>query len=329
MHTPYKIKNETSSKISLLSLFFTCIIVLYHSDLRYMYPFMSELTSIAISYFFYISAFFFYKDISNDNYKIRLKKRCFTLLLPYLLWNVIYLLLHIKNYEFTLHNLIYNFTIQPLCTPSWYLPTLFLFFLPAPLFYWCFKRKISTVILFAVSCIIAYLGYLHFQLQLYEIPYIGGYIIRMFQYYLPYLFGAFIGYHFSDKINVTFGKSIIGIASSCIMAILLLYNIPPILRWLFLMLLPVTIWEALPDKLFCSKKLIAYIAMPAFFINMAHCYLHSLWHITPLSGYFTSEKIYMFANIGLTLLTCYLLYYLLHWICPKFLGILTGNRNRK
>ncbi|WP_374708419.1 hypothetical protein [Bacteroides thetaiotaomicron] len=54
--------------------------------------------------FFFFSGFFFFRKLekwSLDFYHLQLKKRVISLLLPYLLWNILMILaVYIKNYAF-------------------------------------------------------------------------------------------------------------------------------------------------------------------------------------------------------------------------------------
>ena len=105
------LSKEISKKLSLFMLGFIFIVVLFHSEFRYVYPFIEDLTAISTSYFFCISAFFFYRGLHSENTLARLKKRCITLLLPYILWNLIYIVLYLRIYKFSFEHIIRSITI--------------------------------------------------------------------------------------------------------------------------------------------------------------------------------------------------------------------------
>ncbi len=323
------ISDEVSRKFSFYMLGFIFIVVLFHSDFRFFYPFIEDLTAVSTSYFFCVSAFFFYRGLSEENMKARLKKRCVTLLLPYLLWNLVYMLLYIGKYSFSVSNIIRNFTVDPLCTPSWYLLTLFIFLLPAWLIKRAFTNSYSTVILLGAAIVISYLGYIRFQLPVAQIPILGGYLVRMAEYLVPYLLGGIIGTRFSEKINVGWKNCIVGVISSCVIIVLLKNNIPVEMRWILWMILPLILWEAVPEKIFSCLGFLHWFTEPAFLINMTHCYFLLIWQIILSNMGLSEGKTFAFFYVISALASSYILYYLLKLLVPKLLNILTGSRVKK
>ena len=71
-----------------------------------------NLSRIRNPLFFFFSGFFFFRKLekwSLDFYHLQLKKRVISLLLPYLLWNILMILaVYIKNYAF-----IFLFSMEP------------------------------------------------------------------------------------------------------------------------------------------------------------------------------------------------------------------------
>jgi len=302
---------EISLKFSLFSLGFVFIVILFHSDFRYYYPFIEDLTAVSTSFFFCVSAFFFYNGLEKGNIAARLRKRMVTLLLPYLLWNLIYLLLHIKFATLSAPYILRAFTVSPLCTPSWYLLTLFLFLLASPVVMRALQKTGSTVFLLLAGMGISYLGYLRFQVELASVPVIGGYLIRMTEYITPYLIGALIGYKFSKKLHVTWKHCVIGLLCFGTILGLLLCNIPSELRYLLWVLLPLALWEAIPEKIFAHIHFIRIFTGPAFWINMTHCYLLSVWADILAKVQLTMNIYGVAVQVVLTVITAYVLYVLL------------------
>ncbi len=317
---------EISLKLSFFKFIFILIVVLFHSNFRYYYPFIEDLTAISTSYFFCVSAFFFYRGLNSENIGSRFKKRCIGLLLPYFLWNTIYLLFNINVHKFTLSQIISGFTISPFCTPSWYLLTLFIFLLAAPLLQRVLIKKYSTIIILLLGISISYLGYIHYQRELATIPYIGGYLVRMAEYLTPYLFGSIIGIWLDNKLQVTRSRALGGFIGCCIIILLLFCNIAPTIRWFLWVLFPIVLWEALPESIFVHTKLIRTLTEPSFLINMLHCYLLFILGILTEKTTIITGKSLSALNVLLTLAFSYIIYYLLKLLLPKFLQILTGNR---
>lgn len=320
------LSKEITNKLSFFRWGFILIVVLFHSDFRFFYPFIEDLTAVSTAYFFCASAFFFYRGLSNENIAERLRKRCFTLLLPYFLWNIIYIILYLKIYNFTFSSVLQGFTITPFCTPSWYLLTLFIFFIPAGLIKRALSKAYSTVILLIFGVIISYLGYIRFQQELATIPAVGGYLVRMAEYLTSYLIGGIMGTWFDKKIYVTWKECWIGAISSCTVIFLLKWDIPVEMRWLLWMIFPLILWKAVPETIFGNVRISCLFTEPFFWINMSHCYLLFAWGTITTKMGFVTGKYLVALNLILTLAVSYALYYLLKLFIPKVLQILTGNR---
>ena len=56
------------------------------------YFFCDSITRFAVPMFFMLSGITFFKDYSNKKYFTKIKSRLFTLVIPYLLWNTIWML---------------------------------------------------------------------------------------------------------------------------------------------------------------------------------------------------------------------------------------------
>lgn len=323
------LSTEVSQKFQFFKLGFILVVVLFHSDFRYYFPLIEDLTVISTSYFFCVSAYFFYKGLDDQNIGARLKKRCMTLLFPYLLWNMIYTILYLGIHNITFSSVIYGFTVTPLCMPSWYLLTLLIFLIPAPFIKRCFDKAYSTVVMLILGILISYLGYIRFQQELASIPVVGAYMVRMAVYFTPYLLGGIIGFWFDEKIYVSPKKCLFGRISSCVILFLLLCNIPTEIRYLLWVLFVFTLWKSVPEQIFGYTKFLTFFTEPALTINMVHCYFLFLFGtIMTKTGYITGK--YLSAlNVALTLIAAYVFYYLLKLLMPKTLNILTGNRIKK
>lgn len=318
---------EVSRKFSFFMLIFIFIVVLFHSDFRYFYPFIEDLTAVSTAYFFCASAFFFCRGLSGKNSVENLKKRCVTLLLPYFLWNLIYMILYFRADNFTFSGVIKGFTVNPICAPTWYLLTLFIFFVFVSLTKRMFCKTYLTVAVFLAGVLISYLGYIRFQQELATIPVVGGYLIRMAEYFTPFLIGAVVGNWFEEKIYVGWKNCVVGGISSVAILVLLLWGMPTEVRWFLWVLLPLTLWEAIPEKIFTNAGLLQVLTEPAFFINMVHCCLLVMWKAVMGSTGFVTGKHLAAVNVILTLAVSYGLYYLLRLLMPGTIKVLTGNRS--
>ncbi len=132
--------------------------------------FMARFTNVAIPFFFLISGFLFFNNIIEiNNCLLKIKKRFTTLLIPYLLWNLLLLLLcialskipalkaqlkHTYGLEYSLSWIVAKLTFKPIVGQFWYIRTLFLFILSSPLYLFAFKSRICSFLALLLSIVI-------------------------------------------------------------------------------------------------------------------------------------------------------------------------------
>lgn len=105
---------------------------------------ITNMTSIAVPYFFLISGFFFFKHsyCNKENYFSMVKKKFFTLFIPFCIWNLlaIYPLWFggkiVKEEYWFLY--VIDFLHSDYNGPLWYVRTLMIFMLLSPLYDWLF-----------------------------------------------------------------------------------------------------------------------------------------------------------------------------------------------
>lgn len=133
---------------------------------------INGICSIAVPAFFFISGYLFFtspQKFSFDVYLSKLKRRINTLLVPYLLWNLIALIViiipHFHNFDFTVNNIIavfvdcrYSFlhteNSSPIDYPLWYIRDLMVCCILSPLFYVTKKVKFLIPLFFGVLWVI-------------------------------------------------------------------------------------------------------------------------------------------------------------------------------
>lgn len=213
-----------------------------------------------MSFFFFMSSFWFFSNFSLNKWKTKLIGRCYSLLLPYLAWNIIKIILkygpeiikngNINNYwidiikSFLFVGLGDN-VIFPANEPLWYVIRLMSYFIVAPLIWFTLK----TQKLGAIVCLISFLVFRN-----------GGYY--SFEGWLPIvMLGAYIALNYRDKFigifslsKVSIKKPQIGIAAcitvhflGCSIWALLLHDVgihESLMRLIFL------IFELLPLFIF-------------------------------------------------------------------------------
>ena len=198
-----------------ISFLLSILILLIHSDFaqdlvdnslisvvnyKVSYFFAESITRFAVPMFFMLSGTAFFKGYDSKKYLPKIKSRIFTLIIPYLLWNTIWMLWEI----FTSYSFISRFTESPPypltlisilkgiffynCNPVfWYILDLIIFSLAAPIVYLIIKNKYVGIISVALISVVSLFG-IYLPMGLFYYP-----MAIVF-----YLMGAIIGYHFFD-----------------------------------------------------------------------------------------------------------------------------------
>lgn len=129
---------------------YNVLITLPKTDLSYsvVFFFTQIISRIAVPSFFVISGYYFFFDIAKQNsfslqdYKTKLSKRVFSLLIPYLIWNLFYCLFKSIFFEqnfFLLLSKIFAYPM-PVAFQFWYIRDLMIMCLISPLLYWLIKK---------------------------------------------------------------------------------------------------------------------------------------------------------------------------------------------
>lgn len=127
------------------------------------------ITRSAVPFFFILSGFLFFHNFrfSFDNYLIKLKKRIKSILIPFLLWSLFYLILalllnqiniKIVNYSIiSICDFIYYLILKPIPFQLWFLRDLFIIVVVSPLIYLLLKK--SGVVLLLILFVIWFNNY--------------------------------------------------------------------------------------------------------------------------------------------------------------------------
>ncbi|TXK75408.1 acyltransferase family protein [Mesonia sp. HuA40] len=170
-----------SQKLTFFSFWLIVVVVLLHSVsmdtnsseltfFKYLEYLLSlQLAQLAVPCFFMISGYLFFIKLKKDevwtlnNYGLKLKKRVNTLLVPYILWcliwfGIIYLLQTLPVtktffnqplYSLSTKEFIYNLIVYPLNYPFWFLRELMLYVIITPIIY-ILIRKFNLLIFFII-----------------------------------------------------------------------------------------------------------------------------------------------------------------------------------
>lgn len=198
-------ENSWKTKLDDCKVILTLLIVLYHISCPFnvdssmsgsIYLYLKSLGNMVVDSFAFISGYLFWINVKSiDNVKSKMKKRVFTLLIPYLLWNCINSIFVIlvdnrNNLSNIGHALCgYNWVKGIMlwdCSPHlWYIFMLIFWTALSPLLFLCYKYK--PILMLLLVCQVIYM-----------IVYKDSILHSRF-IYMIYTWGGILGFY---KINV-------------------------------------------------------------------------------------------------------------------------------
>lgn len=301
--------------------------------------------NIAVPVFFIISGYYFFYNVSSwdrDVYVGKLKKRVYTLLVPYIVWNMVYVLMNIVvKHEpvssFTSNlmwlRVFYDFKVgyYPYLLQLWYVRDLIAMAILSPILYWLLTRMKGWGM--AVIAII-------YVVFMYGIPP----TVITTRSLLFFGIGAYVALHGKTVYSV-FSEKKAGLACLvvCVVITLLLWfgvlpksatlhTCSPILVWGFLFVHTLVYkWAAaffnadgvrnILDRMSAATFLV-YVIHTSFIAPVYGGLLH-IFGVFPAYSQVLGKIIVPFVVLPV----CVLVYYLLRWmLSPQVFSILTGRR---
>ena len=124
------------------------------------YFFSESITRFAVPMFFMLSGISFFKGYENSKYLSKMRSRIFTLVIPYLLWNTLWMLWDIfcsysflskfsaasEPFPLTLTGILKGVFFYGCNTPFWFMFDLIIFCLAAPAVFLIIKNKYVAVV---------------------------------------------------------------------------------------------------------------------------------------------------------------------------------------
>lgn len=281
------------NKVTILNIFLTFVIVILHSNPlnriginnydSYLLVYSIEVfAQLGVPMFFFISAMLFYKSLSAmSKIKSKLKTRIRSLVIPYILWNIIFVgiywtMTHI-SFIASMMNMppvpsdvvgILLSIINSEYTVLWFVKDLIVFCLMSPIFYVMLKNKIIMVV---SVCGLVFLN------MSYSMEY------ESIWHWLPvYLLGAYVGY---NKLYIITPpeKYQRKIAVGCIVVLVGLYAIAYLddrKLFLFRFISPILIWvlyDSFPAKWTLTKFQEKKWMRGLFFIYCTHFFIINIF----------------------------------------------------
>ena len=336
---------DTSNKIRKYNFIMTCAMVLYHAPslndetaIAQYDAFAFKLISTAISnlgilvmcYFFSVTGFLLFNNYSLGVYPNKVKRRFYSLFIPYLLWQVITTAIDIvqKQYVFSLSDFIHKtflFEMWPADGPLWYVYIVFLLALASPVIYYLYRKGWPIVLLFVILIELHNLCPIKIVTRFASYGYMGNVL-----YYFPaFAIGGYCGYFHKQK---SLEVLLTCISSFTIVTFLLNGIAEGIFYNSCVMILPLLLLLVVPNsnkfntlKIYDCTFLIYAIHGPLISdlkpIVINHC--DDLQRLLPLSCAFILVKI---SFLCLVVGTAFLIHWLMKRYLPVLLKLLTGGR---
>ena len=306
---------------------------------------INTIAQVAVPCFFVIAGYFFVgnKPLTLEMYKVKLKKRVVTLLIPYLLWNLVPSLVLIGGNLFSIvfrgkstEDLMIFLTDlwndglwhlwwdkvngMPSDSPLWFLRDLIVMCVLAPVFYYFIKKggKLAVVIWFLL--------YVFLPVSWAHLP--GISITAVFFFNI----GLYLRYNGIDLVGG--GNRIYQLVCVATAFVFLILAVLFRNQWyLYSLFIPVgtfcsfvLIGWAKPSVVKCLAKFSPTI----FFVYAIHqtfvlAYVGKMVGLLLPDSYVGDVLVYLTVPF-ITTAVCYLIYYLLKSVSPRFLRVLCGGR---
>ena len=228
----------------------------------------------AVPLFFLLSSFLFFRGFHMSQLLPKWKRRIQTLLIPYLIWNTIYFALFALLPRLPFLAPYLNSTPAPLTVSEllssiflnryagflWFIKTLIVFTLAAPLFYTVFSRRYLGEIVLAAFLLLSIFTPASF------LPELG----LRWRFILFYAIGAYVGLRFPDAARISLPRTVripILFAIPLIIALNALFDCE-----LYSLILIAALWLGLDAGSFAPKR----VYETSFFIYMLHILFFSV-----------------------------------------------------
>lgn len=253
-------QKDLSEKIPVISFLMMCEVMLYHCespsnalavnsvDLWWNQFFtniiIGPISGLCMGWFFAITGFLLFRNLTFSNLGRKLKSRVMSLLIPYVLWQIIYIIKSLcQGNSWTFSSAfaqIFLLRIWPPLGAFWYVYAVFLLALLSPVFLCLFKTEKTGWLSTATLIVLLYVFWSSIRIGNGKMHYTGN----IKSYFPAYVIGAFYGHIFDDsaiqeKLKYAVGFLLVGVLLDKAVSNLLANMALAVLPMLILFLLPV------------------------------------------------------------------------------------------
>ena len=308
---------------------------------KFSFFFSRSVTQFAVPLFFMLSGITFFREYTNKKYLTKMKSRLHTLVIPYLLWNTVWMLWKIlcsysfiakfsatgEPYPLTLSSILKGIFFYGCNTPFWFVFDLIIFSFAAPLIFLIVRNKYIGIASIICLSVISLFG-IHLPADLFYYP----------MSIVFYLTGAIIGYHFFDYASKKSSKPIQIISVAVLSAYILAKNTVPrelhIVNYLTeavtFTVAAFSLWNIVDIFIEKIKPKAIYrrsFAIYAMHLNIAIIILKILSLFAPWNEWLEIPKFIIMVILTLVIIN-YVCAFLERFF-PRIYGVFMGNRTKK
>jgi len=342
-------KTEFSEKFKYLGFIMTCAMVFYHCPVIESLPSVGSLDHFAkvsidtvvrssvnliMAYFFAVTGFLLFQNFRMKDYPTKIKRRVFSLLIPFVLWQGIFAVIDtvFKFAPITFTEFLEKtFLLQrwPVDAALWYVYAIFLLALLSPVVLFIIKNKnIGWVLILFVLVFSSVRSKIDFPVFKAILHY--GYIENILVFLPAYLAGAFYGYHYKDASC----DCLHYLLSALLLAALTEGLINGFILNTALIMLPIAIIYLLPPIPFLRNRKIYKLSFLMYALHqpliwkiqapVIDLYSNSIHRLIPFAtaASVLTRLIFLAIVIGIAAL----IHFVFSKLSPRFLAMLTGGR---
>lgn len=340
-----------SRKISIYTFVMSVLIVLYHVSVFNSYNIIlgtnleatiygvcrklfDNLAAISLGFFFMTSAYLMYQSADNNTIYVKVKKRLFTLGVPFVFWNIVeFVFLYFVRQLGTIT--ILSFSLDPFDGPLWYVFALLILSAMSPVILKLKKlQKKFVLMIFVVIVVASSIFCLAYNNKL---CFEGLYWLERVVRYLPAYFSGVLLAWYGDKItkesyNKNTVEHVARIFTILGILIVLVFNSSEenVLTYLILRLLPVSVWFCFhcssEERINSFPMKISFVlyAIHDMIVRIIGWGFHKVLNTDSICGY----QFIMFRVLSLLIIYCIALCvaYVVKKFIPKLYVIMTGGR---
>lgn len=347
-----------STKVIFFNFFYSLIMICYHANAtvhfetvissgslidRLLKGIDQIFTGQSGTYFFMmLSAFLLYRDLTPDNALEKVKRRIHTLLIPWILWNLIGLVSY-HPFGRSIKSIVIDYFMSRFCGQLWFVQALMLFLVFIPVFLRVFKikgvRTVALILVFGWGCLL-YMGDLSLQfLAAFTSEQFCREITRILVHLPIYCLGAYLGLNHADFImeedyNEKHRKIIVTGAAA--MIVISYLPVAEFFQVICFMLRSAALWAICSMEMFTFEP--KWWMQISFYTYAIHNFiLHFIAEFVHLSGIFAKQYasgtisiefalLWRICMTGITFVLAAVSAVILMKFVPRFYELLSGGR---